>query len=213
MAGARIGILGISGCGIAENEADPELDIDLQLRCGLHKVAITTGELIEEYSDPMSAGEPCAISDQDSLNTYSFSLLGDASSDYSAVVRCGYIRYDNGTFVGDRIVVEARDGQWCHELALEAIDLQDRMLLTDVSFAIEQMEPSAPEIPLIVRFEGREGPTSWHPAEPNLCVYVAHVQGGAYTCGLVSGDLFCECPEDERWADFFGTATLAFGAL
>jgi len=67
-------------------------------------------------------------------------------------VRCGYIRYDNGTFVGERVQVEARDGKWCDDVAAPELDLVDRMLLTDVSFAVEPRLPSTAERRLAVSF-------------------------------------------------------------
>jgi len=126
-------------------------------------------------------------------------------------VRCGYIRYDNGTFVGERVEVEARDGSWCHQLALDSIELVDRMLLTDVSFRIESKE-SAPARDLAVRFETRSGWTAAAPAENSLCAYVAFRAPGNSACGMVPPTPSCVCPCGSSWQDFFDAMTLSLAA-
>jgi hypothetical protein len=154
----------------------------------------------------VSGGQKCEASD--GLNTFALKLSGSAADRYSAVVRCGYIRYDNGAFVGERVEVEARDGMWCHQPALDRIELVDRMLLTDVSFRIEA-KASAPARDLAVRFETRSGWTAAAPAEDSLCAYVAFRAPGSWACGMVPPAPSCVCPCGPSWEDFFDAMTLS----
>jgi hypothetical protein len=186
--------------------APPQLQADsddLQITFGCGSFSATGHEL----SGFLGGGQKCEASG-DLLNTFALKLSGSAAEKYSAVVRCGYIRYDNGTFVGGRVEVEARDGNWCHELALEKIELVDRMLLTDVSFRIEAKQ-SAPERDLAVRFETRSGWTAATPAEDSLCAYVAYRAPGNWACDRVPPVPSCVCPCGPSWEDFFDAMSLS----
>jgi hypothetical protein len=188
--------------------AEPELaveqdDLQLSFACGTYSVAR------QEQSEFLSGGRSCSASD--GLNTFALKVEGSAAGAYSAVVRCGYVRYDNGTFVGERVEVEARDGQWCHDLALKRIELVDRMLLADVSFALEPKQ--APARRLSLQFEGRAGWTAPVPAEESLCAYVAFRQPGYAACGMVPPAPYCVCPCGPGWEDFFSAMTLSLAAL
>jgi hypothetical protein len=178
-------------------------DLELEYACGIHSIwAMQTLDFV-------STGEVCGLGRD--LNTFALRLTGADSARYSAVVRCAYIRYDNGTVVGDRVVVEARDGQWCHELALEQIDMKDRMLLTDVSFAVEAIEETAPARGLSLRINGRLGWSDAVSAEKPLCLYVAHEEYGAAACGSLRQPLpYCTCPPGEAWQDFANDVELSF---
>jgi hypothetical protein len=186
-----------SGAARAEATSD---DLELELACGA--VSATA----EEYSAFVNGGQPCQPSN--GINTFALRLSGGAASRYSAVVRCGYIRYDNGTFVGQRIEVEARDGAFCHEPALRKLQPVDRMLLTDVSFAIEA-SCGAPEQDLVVQFETRSGWTQSVPAEEQLCAYVAFRAPGASACRMAAPASYCTCPAGSAWDDFFTAVTLS----
>ena len=188
--------------------AQPELAtepvaLQLSFACGTYSVAR------QEQSEFLSGGKSCSASD--GLNTFALKIGGSAAGEYSPVVRCGYIRYDNGTFVGERFEVEARDGQWCHDLALKRIELVDRMLLTDVSFALEPKE-AAPARRLSVQFDGRGGWTALVPAEESLCAYVAFREQGYAACGMVPPAPYCVCPCGSGWEDFFSAMTLSLVA-
>lgn len=190
---------------VALTSPEPEMDFsDLQIEyaCGYRSAEA------ERYSNFFAGGTRC---DDGEINTFALKLKGRAAAGYSAVVRCGYIRYDNGTFVGERLAVEARDGQWCHEAALERMDLVDRMLLTDVSFAVEP-RGAAPARGVRARFSTRAGWTDPVPADKNLCAYVAHRQAGQagdWACRMVSSVPYCVCPCGEAWEDFFSGAELS----
>ena len=173
--------------------------LEVSYACGMHSATV------QEYSDFRAAGVPCTTGS----NTFAIRVTGADRERYSAVARCGYIRYDNGTFVGSRVAVEARDGQWCHELALEQIELVDRMLLTDVSFAIEATDPSAPAQRLALQVTTRFGSTGLLPAETNLCAYVAHRQYGGFVCSMAPPTPDCVCPCDPAWFDFFNSITIS----
>jgi hypothetical protein len=169
-------------------------DLQIEFACGIHSA--NTGEYSEYYGN----GQICENSK--GINTFALRLIGSAAPRYSAVVRCGYLRYDNGTFVGERVEVEARDGRWCHETGLQHIDLVDRMLLTDVSFAIDALDAVAPKRHLAIQFSMLSGWTNPVPAETNLCLYVAHLQLGAYACAMASPAPYCVCPCDTMWQSF-----------
>jgi hypothetical protein len=176
---------------MAETASD---DLELELACG----AVSATD--EEYSAFVSGGQRCQPSN--GINTFAVRLRGSAASRYSAVVRCGYIRYDNGTFVGERIQVEGRDGAWCHEPASARLEPVDRMLLTDVSFAIEA-SCDAPARNLMVHFQTRAGWTVPIAAEDSICVYVAFRAPGAAACSMAPPAAYCTCPSGPAWQDFF----------
>lgn len=179
----------------ATKAAPDSKDLQLEYACGFHSAERKWS------SDYVQGGESCG--DNIGLNTFSMRLKGAAAARYSAVVRCGYIRYDNGTFVGERVAVEARDGQWCHQPALELLQPIDRMLLTDVSFSIEPVDPGpARKQPLAVQFSTRVGWTQPVPAENPLCFYVAHREPGNWACRMVTAAPYCVCPCGEAWEDF-----------
>ena len=176
-------------------------ELQIQYACGIHSAHT------QEYSAFLDGATPCE--NPPGFNTFALKLIGSAAARYSAVVRCGYIRYDNGTFVGSRVETEARDGQWCHEPALDSIQLADRMLLTDVAFAIEALDSTAPTKHLAVQFLTRSGRTRAVPAEDNLCLYVAHRAPGNWTCSMVAPTSYCTCPCDPAWDDFPTAMTLS----
>lgn len=185
-------------------EETSEGELEIRYACGLHRADR------EEYSTFRPLGESCDLPFGE-MNTFALELSGSAAGSYSAVVRCGFVRYDNGDFVGDRVEVEARDGEWCHEVALEQITLVDRMLLTDVSFAIEPVGAATAQHPLDVSMQSRDGWSKPFPADASLCVYVAYRQIGASACGMVPPAPFCTCPPDAAWQDFFEGIKLTAG--
>lgn len=85
--------------------ADETASDDLQIEFACGGVSASN----EEYSDFLSAGQRCQPAS--GINTFALRLSRSAASRYSAVVRCGYVRYDNGTFVGERIQVEGLSHQ------------------------------------------------------------------------------------------------------
>jgi hypothetical protein len=177
----------------------------VEVACGIHSAAL------QNYSDFVDTGVSCTNATQE-LNTFALRVSGPESEQYSAVVRCGYIRYDNGTFVGERVVVEARDGQWCHELALERIELRDRMLLTDVAFVLERLERSAAPHSLSMSMLSRAGWSDETVADQAICMYVAHHQAGAYACRLGPTLDYCTCPPGESWEDFMEGVAISLDA-
>jgi hypothetical protein len=188
---------------LATAEAEPNAtELQLEYACGIYSAERKWS------SDYVAGGERCGTTFD--LNTFSLRLKGAAAARYSAVVRCGYIRYDNGTFVGGRVAVEARDGQWCHEPALGLIQLADRMLLTDVSFSIESKDAALPARPLAVAFSTFAGWTPPVPAEGQLCLYVAHREPGSSTCRMVAPASDCTCPCGDAWEDFMVAVQISF---
>jgi hypothetical protein len=181
--------------------------LTLEYACGRHLIGSPA------YSDYVKGGETCAVGGTD-LNTFSVVLNGAERGSYTAIARCGYIRYDNGTFVGERVVVEARDGQWCHELALQELDLKDRMLLTDVSFRVESVAPPSVAAGSVL-IGAQESAVASEPiaADAPLCLYVAHVQPGAYACAQVPAIDYCVCPKGSTWRDFLTSVALTYRAL
>lgn len=169
-------------------------DVGIEFACGSRSVSVLS------RSDYLSSGQICGGSG--GINTFALRPTGRAAADYSAVARCGYIRYDNGTFVGERVEVEARDGEWCDDQALKRLELADRMLLTDVSFALEAKNASVPKRQLALAISTLAGWTKPEPAESNLCVYVANRQAGASTCSMAPATDSCVCPCDAAWQDF-----------
>lgn len=181
----------------------PETDFEelqVEYACGYH-----TAEA-ERYSEFLPSGARCGDAE---INTFALKVKGGTRAAYSAVVRCGYIRYDNGVFVGERVQVEARDGAWCHEAALEHIELADRILLTDVSFALEPRDITAPPRSLSARFSTRAGWTDPVPTHESLCAYVAHRQPGTSACRTAAPARYCVCPCGEAWQDFFQAMELS----
>ncbi|HYJ11585.1 MAG TPA: hypothetical protein VEX18_21330 [Polyangiaceae bacterium] len=181
----------------------PDIDLDelqVEYACG-YRTAAT-----ERYSEFLPSGARCGEAE---INTFALKLKGRTASAYSAVVRCGYIRYDNGVFVGERVQVEARDGAWCHEAALEHIELADRILLTDVSFALEARDITAPPRSLSARFSTRAGWTAPVPTHESLCTYVAHRQSGTAACRTALPAGYCVGPCGEAWQDFFQAIELS----
>lgn len=105
--------------------------------------------------------------------------------------------------------MEARDGAWCHERALNEIMLADRMLLTDVSFAIEATDATAPKRYLAVQFSSLSGWTAPVLAQDSLCAYVAFREPGNWACRMVSPASYCVCPCGQGWDDFFNAMSLS----
>lgn len=191
---------GDAGIEPREPQSEPRIDADsgnvgIEFACGFRSASSA------KHFAYRASGQNCG--DDGGLNTFALRLTGSAAADYAAVVRCGYVRYDNGIFVGERVEVEARDGQWCDELALEQIDLADRMLLTDVSFALEARTATVPDRSLSLAIATRAGWTDPLPAAQNICIYVANRQTGAYACRLAPPADFCVCPDGDAWQDFF----------
>jgi hypothetical protein len=195
------------GCTPLPDPSTAIVDSGLKLNyaCGIRRADVN------QRSPFVSAGERCAVPFGE-LNTFAVQLSGANRGLYSAVVRCGYIRYDNGTFVGSRVAVEARDGAWCDDLALQSIDLKDRMLLTDVSFWIEPTVASAPSRGFTYAFTTRAGVSLPIPNRTNVCVYVANRMEGAFTCGLAPPSADCSCLCDPNWGDFLLSMTLSLVA-
>jgi len=183
------------------DEAPDDDDLGIELGGGFHAA------YYNERFDYVTSGQTCGPA-YDNLNSFSLRLTGKAARHYSAVVHCGYLRYDNGTFVGERVEVEARDGEWCDDLALERLQLVDRMLLSDVSFSIEAKD-CAPSRQLSLAVNTRVGWTEALPAADSLCVYVADRQAGAYACSLAPPADYCVCPHSESWQDFFKSMKLS----
>lgn len=174
----------------------PETELEalqVEFACGWHSAST------DERTGFLEGGSRCEPSS--GINTFALRAVGSDASRYSALARCGYVRYDDGSFVGERIEVEVRDGKWCHEAALERLDLEDRLLLTDVAFTLEPKD-GARERRLSVRFATRNGWTNAVPAERNLCAYVAHREPAA-ACGEVDPVEDCVCPCGDAWQDFF----------
>jgi hypothetical protein len=175
-------------------------ELRFEFACGLRAHGL------ESRSTFIESGQRCE--DANLVNTFALRVTGRAAAQYSAVARCGYVRYDNGIFVGKRVAVEARDGAWCHDAALKSIDLVDRMLLTDVSFAIETVREGAPERRLSAQFTTFGGETKPLSPEANLCVYVANRVNGTANCNQVPPSPDCTCPSDPAWSDFFSGVRL-----
>lgn len=174
-------------------QADAD-DLKLEYACGYRSAEV------ERYSSFLAGGTRC---EQGEINTFALRLEGRAAADYSAVARCGYLHYDNGLFVGERVQVEARDGAWCHELALAQTDLADRILLTDVSFTLEARDATVPRRDVGVRFLTNAGWTERVSTRDSVCAYVAHREPGVSACGLASPASYCVCPCGVAWHDFF----------
>ena len=176
-------------------------DLRIEFACGVRQAALMN------RSEFQAGGTTCGT--MLGLNTFALRLQGRDAAAYSAVVRCGYIRYDNGSFVGARVQVEARDGAWCDDLALQRIELVDRMLLTDVGFAVESRQGSAPKRNLSATFSMRTGSTTPVSPERALCVYVANRAPGVASCRLAAPSPNCVCPCDQAWGDFFESVKLS----
>jgi hypothetical protein len=203
LATTTIAGLGLVACG--GTLAGPDADLQATYGCGIHRADIA------QRSQLVAAGEPCTVPFGE-LNTFAVQLSGANRGLYSAVVRCGYIRYDNGTVVGSRVAVEARDGAWCDDLALQQIDLKDRMLLTDISFSIEPATANAPSRGFTYAFTTRGGVSQPFPNGTNVCVYVADRLAGASSCSLAPPSSDCSCPRDPSWGDFLESVTLSLMA-
>ena len=169
-------------------------DQHVEFACGLRSAA-------QEIRSPFLVGGQSCESPQ-GANTFALRLTRRLAADYSTVVRCGYILYENGSFVGERFEVEARDGEWCDELALQRLELRDRMLLTDVSFAIEAKDGRLVPWQIVLQTLTSAGWTEPVPAEYSLCLYVAHQGAGASTCLQVKPADYCVCPCRKAWRDF-----------
>lgn len=178
----------------ASAEPSDHDELRVQFACG------TVSATVNELSDFVNGGEECARSS--GINTFALRLNGSAADRYSAVVRCGYVRYDNGTVVGTRVQSEGRDGAFCHGSALRALTPIDRMLLTDFSFELEPRIETHPRS-LTVALESFEErwsePVS---AEQSLCLYVAFRAPGVATCALAPVADYCHCPNTQNWRDF-----------
>lgn len=182
----------------ASTEPSEDDELRVQFACG--SVSATVNEL----SEFVDSGDECAPSN--GITTFALRLNGSAADRYSAVVRCGYMRYDNGTFVGTRVESEGRDGAFCHESALRELAPIDRMLLTDFSFELEPRIPIRPRS-LTVALESFD--KRWSEsvsAEQSLCLYVAFRAPGASTCAMAPPADYCHCPNTEYWPDFADAA-------
>jgi hypothetical protein len=198
------------GCVSLQDPSAPIWDPNLLLTyaCGGRTVAVS------DRSPFAAEGDPCAVW-LGSLNTFAMKLAGPARSQYSAVVRCGYIPVDNGTFVGSRVVVEARDGEWCDDVAFQSIDSKHDILLTDVAFSIERVAPEAPSRGVTAQFTIYVGaspartPLSIVPNGTSVCAYVADRMLGASSCTSAPPSPDCVCPCDPAWGDTFASVTLS----
>jgi hypothetical protein len=178
----------------ASTEPSDDAELRVQFACG--SVSATVNEL----SDFMDSGEECAQSG--GISTFALRLNGSAANRYSAVVRCGYVRYDNGTFVGTRVQSEGRNGAFCHESALRELAPIDRMLLTDFSFELEPRIETGPRSLTVALQSFDERWSESVSAVQSLCLYVAFRAPGASTCALAPPADYCDCPNTPYWPDF-----------